>query len=879
MTPRPRSPFAGRGRVLAALSCALVLIASLFVLAAPARAVKASYTSDGFTYRILEDADGSEVHVFATSLEGHVTIPATLGGSPVTTVGPQGVVGFGAENDVDSFTFSEGIKTVEEHAFDSWRDFDGAYIPRSLEYAGSRSFWIDAPSWVVYYGGTRAEWDALLARSADDCGLGRDNVIVYFQCSEYGDVTGEEPEDPTPPEEPGYEPEEEPGEPAVCGRYLEDGEYSIRFRSSVKGEDLAYEFSYSESYFLSSATEYDHDLAVMSLGLVMSGFSTAASEEFYTMDGSVGREDNIRDAYDTLGFAEAEFHNYDMSLNDASDKVAFSFARKTYEKDGETVTVIPVILRGGGYGAEWASNFHVEDDSAHNGFRRAAQEVYGALEAYLQSASARDELGDVNLWIGGYSRGAAVANLLAAQVCNRLDAVAPEDVFAYTFATPNCVTGMQEGGVSWDYRNNWNAAFPGVRLENFEDSCIHNIIYSGDAVPRIPLDDWGYYRNGNDMFLPVALMDLEISRLESLYLSIADASADFSSLPGKSDVQANENALGDMCGSIEWYVEHYQDAFRDIFQYMNTRPAVTWTGDNLAEVAEAIGSLEVINASETAVRAAIYASEPIMEVLGDKFGLGESEKDEYLPLVAIALLHGAGDDAIGVLVQYFLGFFDDVSIDGVPLAHQPEVYLAHMLFYDGSYFDLEPSNRDYASFDSAQKFSDVPVDAFFRSAVSWAVDNEVTTGTTPTTFSPNSSCTRADALTFLWRAQGCPEPLPGECPFTDVSREDFYYKPVMWAYQNHVTTGSTPTTFSPTAICTRADALTLQWRVRELGEPSGSTTSPFEDVSTSDFFFDAVVWADRRNVTTGMTPTTFAPTQTCTRAQVVTFLYRDYSRG
>lgn len=893
MTPRPRSLSAGRGGMLAALSCALVLLAALIALPAPARAVKASYTSDGFTYRILEDADGSEVHVFATSLEGHVTIPDTLGGSPVTTVGPQGVVGFGAENDVDSFTFSEGIKTVEEHAFDSWRDFDGAYIPRSLEYAGSRSFWIDAPSWVVYYGGTRAEWDALLARSADDCGLGRDNVIVYFQCSEYGDVTGEEPvepEDPTPPEEPG----DETDDSAVCGRYLEDGEYPITFRTDSQQHDITHDFRYSEGFFAGSAMDYDHDLAMTTLGLVVSGFSTRESDAYYTVDGNVGREDNIRDAYETLGFAEAEFHNYDVSLNDASDKVAFSFARKTYEKDGETVTVIPVILRGGGYGAEWVSNFHVRESSSsaytvaeHYGFARAADRVYDALKQYLLDQGG-EELGTVKLWIGGYSRSAAVANLLTGKICNHLSTemkfVGDEkNVFAYTFATPNALTSGNVGNYMWKYCYNFvDGITPTIHAGQ---SNLHNIVYSADAVPRVPLDNWGYHRNGNDYYLPATRASNDVHALSSIYYDITGVGFDFSELASVRSVREDEDALASICDSVSWYEGHYQRALMDVAQYvfsdLSTGTSSGYVEDEVAKIA----LLDGIDASEEDIRAAIAASAIVLANYGDKFGLSEEQMASLVPIGAIVLLDGAGDDLIGVLVQNtLLGVFfgDDlvssVETDGVAMGHHPEVYLALMQYYGEEGYDPAPK-----TWVDPLYFYDVDSSAWFAPFVGHVTSRGIMSGYgDSSSFGPNDPMERQDVaqMLFNWLApedeRGVDEAggVADRTGLSDVADGAYYTAAVNWCVESGVFTGYTSEgRFGVGDTITREQFATVLYRALGAGASVGLTGGFPDSGNVSSWARDAMAWAVDEGIVTG-SGGRLLPQGSATRAEIATMVTR-----
>ena len=169
-------------------------------------------------------------------------------------------------------------------------------------------------------------------------------------------------------------------------------------------------------------------------------------------------------------------------------------------------------------------------------------------------------------------------------------------------------------------------------------------------------------------------------------------------------------------------------------------------------------------------------------------------------------------------------------------------------------------------------FYDVPNGAYFYEAVKWAVENGITTGVGNDLFTPEQSCTRAQIVTFLWRAAGSPEPKTASS-FTDVSASAYYAKAVAWAVENGITNGMTETTFAPDATCTRGQSVTFLYRALK-GTASGSTN--FTDVKSDAFYADAINWAVANNVTNGTSNTTFSPNADCTRAEIVTFLYRAY---
>lgn len=167
-------------------------------------------------------------------------------------------------------------------------------------------------------------------------------------------------------------------------------------------------------------------------------------------------------------------------------------------------------------------------------------------------------------------------------------------------------------------------------------------------------------------------------------------------------------------------------------------------------------------------------------------------------------------------------------------------------------------------------FTDVPANAYYADAVAWAVANGITTGTDENTFSPNASCTRAQVVTFLWRAMGSPEPRSAGT-FNDVDASSYYAKAVRWALENGITSGTSATTFDPNAVCTRAQVVTFLMRALD-GRSYGS--AGFADVAASSYYADAVAWAVANGITDGTSATTFSPDTQCNRAQIVTFLYR-----
>ena len=169
-------------------------------------------------------------------------------------------------------------------------------------------------------------------------------------------------------------------------------------------------------------------------------------------------------------------------------------------------------------------------------------------------------------------------------------------------------------------------------------------------------------------------------------------------------------------------------------------------------------------------------------------------------------------------------------------------------------------------------FVDVATGSYYEDAVDWAVGNGITQGTDATHFSPDGICTRAQAVTFLWRAAGSPAPRSRTVPFADVPAGSYYYDAVLWAVENGIAKGTSDTTFNPNMTCTRAQIVAFLWRSEK--SPAAGTANPFADVKSTAYYADAVLWAVKENITRGTTNTTFSPDADCTRSQIVTFLWR-----
>lgn len=181
---------------------------------------------------------------------------------------------------------------------------------------------------------------------------------------------------------------------------------------------------------------------------------------------------------------------------------------------------------------------------------------------------------------------------------------------------------------------------------------------------------------------------------------------------------------------------------------------------------------------------------------------------------------------------------------------------------------------------AGEVFPDAPKEGnWAHESVDWAWIAGITNGTSATTFSPAQSCTRAQVVTFLWRAKGSPTPEGTDCAFTDVTPGTYYYEAMLWAVENGITNGTSAATFSPDRPCSRGEVVTFLWRANGEPMPSAETMEiAFTDTDENAFYYPAMLWAVEHGITTGITATSFAPALTCSRDQIITFLYRDLAQ-
>ena len=733
-----------------------------------------------------------------------------------------------------------------------------------------------------------------------------------------------------------------------------EGTAEFYYTATGSGAVKKYSFWYDSDFFNQNGA-LQPELAIASLCLEMAAFTNGDNQNW---DSTLSAQDtrrayNIQRLYETLGFTNAQYVNYDKPLTFTSDKVAFSMAMKYIDNGkGGTDTLVAVPIRGGGYGGEWSSNFNLTlgweyaDYYNHIGFEAAARKAQDSVEQYLDSLDVR---GDVKIWLVGFSRGAAVANILAH--CLAEDPtpggikIQRKNLYAYTFATPAGVCGKQRDG---------------------SDSNIYNFISPVDVVPMAAPAQWDYDRYGVTVKLPDTMSD-EVCRH---FRQLSDAEGDVKITPSQR-ILLND-LLGWACDLVPDTANYYSSGLQELL----TKGAGAKLGANPAKQAaeeDRTGLIEGLNLVMTGIKAVKHPVTTLVKQ-GVKYGL-EQELGKIINHVSYAhypelylcqleeaaersadlmeeaetkqllfpeksvnvrfweqsnskaaagsylngvcssgnviveettqgivatfpagkdysfTVSGAGADQFGYIAYVYDNDtdgpvrtleFTDLPLDSgetytgeVPEDPYGDYYVEDSdgFLWDPDY-DSEVDGERSPEYAVEVSFTDVSPNAYYYDAVQWAVEEGITSGTTATTFSPNAACTRAQAVTFLWRADGSPKPQSTRNPFTDVKAGSYYYDAVLWAVEQGITSGTTATTFSPNATCTRGQIVTFLYR--SWGNPDIEVRASFQDVPAGAYYADPVSWAADWGVTSGTSATTFSPNASCTRAQIVTFLYRSY---
>jgi hypothetical protein len=684
-----------------------------------------------------------------------------------------------------------------------------------------------------------------------------------------------------------------PGAALAAGSADKTG--SFTYSGTVSGTDAAAQYSYSDGDFASSSYTYSQHLARMSLCLALSAFSApGAADKGY--DAAFSGK-NVTVLLKDTGFDAVDVSSY--AGKPTENSIACAFGKKQLS-DGSTL--IAAAVRGGGYESEWAGNFNLTGKSAdHDGFAVAAGSVVSMLNSYIKANSVT---GTVKVWLTGYSRGAAVANLAAAKL-DVSGTVKAENVYAYTFETPQNTKALSAH--SAPYLN------------------IFNIVNPLDPVTKVVMGAWGYTRYGRDMFLPASETDAGYAGFEPLVLK------NFNALTGQSLTALPQAKC--QCAYLDTAMDQLAKALGSDSSAATSsllsdlRTAFLTTGVNDSEILKTIFSKAASNKNiPTAEAMKLYVDVlPLQPYQSDVIVShypelclawmntlnGESDfgPESYRILTVtgpaeVTVTDSAGNSAESnnssgrTTASLILGSEYAVSVKAVS---DGEITCALSQYNletgmctvtasytvnakSGEIFAGTAENGGAAAYPGFElfaasgaelkascSFTDVSAGDFYYAPVLWSVSRRISSGVSGNVFSPGTVCTRAQVVTFLWRAMGCPEPSSSAAAFSDVSGSAYYFKAVAWANERGITTGVSAGKFAPDATVTRSQFVTFLWRAA--GSPAADPAS-FTDVPADSYYARAVSWAVAFGVTSGVGGSSFAPVQNCLRGQAVTFLCR-----
>lgn len=705
--------------------------------------------------------------------------------------------------------------------------------------------------------------------------------------------------------------------------------------------------------FYGNPASYNNDLAVA--GLVMS----------WAAEDGQGRMEEI---FTELGFNESTYRHF--NYNFGAINPAVSFAAQDIVIGGRQKTLVACVVRG----TTDISDFLVDLQSMNDGFRTVGAGTTVLLKGYLMQYQQDN---DVILFITGHSLGGAVTGIVAENMEKELR---PGSVFAYAFAPP------------------YNSEFFGFGGGN-HTSAVQNVINSGDWIPTLPptyasrIGRYGYvsssgakihqnpdhvvftdsfkrsyknlsgkapdaHRSWNDHLVDTymaLLLSNESLLITTVYnyrlvkvlcpvdIEVLDSS---NAIVGRTENNVVDNAVNSdnvyiFVQNDEKYIYLFDD---DEYSFRMTgtgNGTLNYSVEDIAVDGSVLSKKNYSNVMLTSgkklasnvggltdtpdVRLLVLGDDgtPEKEVLPDGNGTEVPITDPGRPTVpvnpdnmpphstggyssggntntgyAITISSGITGGTVtvspksaakGVTVTITTSPNEGYELDRLTVADASGNELELTEIGNGIYAFTMPGSRvtvdavftvvspekpePPATPSIRASFTDVQPSAYYADAVAWAVEQGITAGTSATTFSPDASCTRGQMVTFLWRASGSPAPRGSANPFTDVQLGAYYYDAVLWAAEQGITSGTSATAFSPNAIVSRGQAVTFLYRAA--GSPAAVGSTSFGDVASGAYYTDAVQWAVSRGVTVGTRGTTFSPDSDCSRAQIATFLYRD----
>lgn len=655
---------------------------------------------------------------------------------------------------------------------------------------------------------------------------------------------------------------------------------TVRYASGHGENDHDYEatFTYSDELFTKSGYTYRQDLAEMSLGLAFAAFSSKDSQ--YSDNYATGNRNFVSMA-EQCGFENIQSNKW-MFQPAETDSIGINCASKTIRDNGGSYTLIAVGVRGNNYHAEWGGNARLDATGEHKGFALGRDQALDYLRSYIADTGIS---GRVKIWIAGYSRGAAVSNMVGGALDNGYSlgegvSLSPHDLYCYCYETPMGTTKNQVQGRLYDN--------------------IQNLVNANDLVTYVAFDNWDFARYGVDHVVP--------TKGDDNYLNYkAKMLREFYQIPNNG-------------GNIYW---------PDHFQAWGIDPKDITSGDlgkifkvNMtqkefyADLSEAITTCLVSSRADYAENIQDF----LIALLGDIFGKADRDtsavamtfakklQDNWQKIfysltipgmikngTAVRLITGYLVEALqeNGIVTYDLEGIEAAVAMLVPrlskmalkypgttmtlLANLVVIMSAHFgescLAWMRSLPDDYMTSKQTVSY--AGLFDDVGADAWYASSVDYVKYGRLMYGTGNNLFQPDAQMTRAMFAQVLYALEGSPSVRGLSCPFTDAGGS-WYTDAVIWAYHAGVVAGVSATQFAPNEALTREQMVTMLYgyagRDEQLYGSDGALASYQDQASVSDWAREAMAWAVSTGVITGTSTTTLAPQKIGTRAEVATVL-------
>lgn len=655
---------------------------------------------------------------------------------------------------------------------------------------------------------------------------------------------------------------------------------TVRYASGHGENDHDYEatFTYSDELFTKSGYTYRQDLAEMSLGLAFAAFSSKDSQ--YSDNYATGNRNFVSMA-EQCGFENIQSNKW-MFQPAETDSIGINCASKTIRDNGGSYTLIAVSVRGNNYHAEWGGNARLDATGEHKGFALGRDQALDYLRSYIADTGIS---GRVKIWIAGYSRGAAVSNMVGGALDNGYSlgegvSLSPHDLYCYCYETPMGTTKNQVQGRLYDN--------------------IQNLVNANDLVTYVAFDNWDFARYGVDHVVP--------TKGDDNYLNYkAKMLREFYQIPNNG-------------GNIYW---------PDHFQAWGIDPKDITSGDlgkifkvNMtqkefyADLSEAITTCLVSSRADYAENMQDF----LIALLGDIFGKADRDtsavamtfakklQDNWQKIfysltipgmikngTAVRLITGYLVEALqeNGIVTYDLEGIEAAVAMLVPrlskmalkypgttmtlLANLVVIMSAHFgescLAWMRSLPDDYMTSKQTVSY--AGLFDDVGADAWYASSVDYVKYGRLMYGTGNNLFQPDAQMTRAMFAQVLYALEGSPSVRGLSCPFTDAGGS-WYTDAVIWAYHAGVVAGVSATQFAPNEALTREQMVTMLYgyagRDEQLYGSDGALASYQDQASVSDWAREAMAWAVSTGVITGTSTTTLAPQKIGTRAEVATVL-------